>query len=161
MVTHSHSCLFSAVLKYFTTLNRTSHHLSWSSSPKCIIKGWVFFPYLITARCFLALLYRNLQISPSWSLRIWRPFQSLESLIQRTKTRVNVTLTSDLLSSFCLPLSSTSFSLEILLPEFSLPSILFSLLLEYSCFLPYHSFSSYPCTDGQGYLAASPQWSKL
>ena len=46
MVTDSHSCLSSAVLKCFTTLNRTFCHLSWSSSPKCITKGWVFFPSL-------------------------------------------------------------------------------------------------------------------
>ena len=49
---------------------------------------------------------------------IWRPFHSLESLIQRTKTRVNVTLTSVILSSFCLPLSSTSFSLGFFFPSF-------------------------------------------
>ena len=109
MVTDSHSYLSSAVLKCFTTLNRTFFHLSWSSSPKCITKGWVFFPFFILARCSLALLYGNLEISPNWSLKIWRSFHSLESLIQRTKTRVNVTLTSVLLPSFCLLLSSISF----------------------------------------------------
>ena len=77
MVTDSHSCLSSAVLKCFTTLNRTFCHLSWSSSPKCITKGWVFFPFFILARRSLALLYGNFEISPSWSLRIWRPFHSL------------------------------------------------------------------------------------
>ena len=61
MVTDSHSCLSSAVLKCFTTLNRTFCHLSWSSSPKYITKGWVFFPSLFLTDVLLLFCMETLR----------------------------------------------------------------------------------------------------